>query len=285
MERVCVVCSTDISHKKRDAIYCSQKCRTAPRFRGTYCLECKQELSVSSSHKFETKYCSIKCAERADFCLRNPDFNENYFSQVEIVNSYWAGFIAADGCIYKRPKSSSQLQIGLSAKDADHLKNFKIEIGAGTIAESVRRDQSGKGHPVAAYNLYSDKVCDDLAQNFNILPRKSLTLKPPNIHNECARAFIAGYIDGDGCYARAGNRPQIHIAGTEMFLEWVAQVYNLKKLPLKFGASSAFQMKFNGDDAIRMRSSFKSLDLPLLERKTNRWEELNLDLKIRKDAV
>lgn len=51
--------------------------------------------------------------------------NENFFSLDTPESFYWAGFIAADGCILKNLKV---LEIGLGIKDKKHLKKFKSAI-------------------------------------------------------------------------------------------------------------------------------------------------------------
>lgn len=33
--------------------------------------------------------------------LKKYSYNDNYFRTPNLENSYWAGFIAADGCVYK----------------------------------------------------------------------------------------------------------------------------------------------------------------------------------------
>ena len=46
-------------------------------------------------------------------------FNERFFSEDSEASFYWAGFIAADGCLYKKT-----LSIGLSSKDKCHLQKI-----------------------------------------------------------------------------------------------------------------------------------------------------------------
>ena len=97
-ERVCLNCRSDISHRDARAKYCSKKCLNAPRFYGTYCDWCKKELFVARGNLKLTRFCSKRCV----FLFKHPNLNENYFAEPNLENSYWAGLIAADGCIYSR---------------------------------------------------------------------------------------------------------------------------------------------------------------------------------------
>jgi len=69
---------------------------------------------------------------------RKYTVNHNYFSEVTLENSYWAGFIAADGCITK-----NYVKIMIAQKDLKILemeysrkKIFNIRASKGKIIES-----------------------------------------------------------------------------------------------------------------------------------------------------
>ena len=273
--RLCLNCKADISHKRRDAIYCSRECKDAPHFCGTYCLQCGKELVIHRCNRNITKYCSGECR----FLSKNPTFNASYFSEPNLENSYWAGFIAADGCILDKQRGQLTLSIGLKSTDREHLIKLQSVIGAGGIYEHDHYDKRvNKIRRRVDYLLPSDVICKDLMDNFNIYPRKSLTHEPPDLEGSLAHAFIAGYIDGDGYYGGGNNRPNFYIVGTADFLSWIAAVYSINRTPgMKVGTC---WIGFYGNDAIRIRKSFQDLNLPLLDRKKNRWEELGLNLSL-----
>ena len=58
---------------------------------------------------------------------RKYNVNDNFFEKTDVLNCYWAGFIAADGCIIEG-KKQNQLSIGLAKKDFNHLNLFKNDI-------------------------------------------------------------------------------------------------------------------------------------------------------------
>lgn len=271
----CAECGIDISDRHRNLKYCSKKCRDAPRFYGTFCGVCGDGLIVRRTNKYSKKYCSDECR----YLVRHPDFNQNYFSEPNLENSYWAGFIAADGCIIDSERGQKQLRILLKSTDRSHLENIHQSIGGGGIIDSSYFDErTQKTYSRSCYRVPSNKICFDLANNFNIHPRKSLMHMPPNLGGDFALAFIAGYIDGDGCYWLDKGYPRIRIRGTREVLSWIAAQFDLEK-SIWF-ESGTHAIHFNGKDAVMIRKSFESFDLPLLDRKKSRWEELGLNLSL-----
>jgi len=123
--------------------------------------------------------------------------NQNFFREETPTSAYWAGFIAADGYI----KTKDCVAIRLSIKDRAHLEWFAKNSG-----------YNGKIRVYTECGGFSDKtivatvtVCgvrqwvDDLAQIYNIVPKKSLILQPPKITKaKLVYSYIKGYIDGDG---------------------------------------------------------------------------------------
>ncbi len=125
---------------------------------------------------------------------------------------YWAGFIAADGCI----RSGSHLNIGLAKKDSDHLEKLQ-KLAGGAIYYSNKS---------TTWSMHNAKIMVDFLSKLNITPRKSKTLKPPvGMSQKQSCDFIRGYIDGDGCFTSNAQKwniyPCISIVGTKEFLEWV----------------------------------------------------------------
>lgn len=273
-ERRCAACNIDISQKSPRAVFCSKKCRDSPQFWGTFCAQCGGKLFAKKENASAIKTCSAKC--RA--LLKYPSFNENFFAEPNPTNSYWAGLIAADGCIVL-DRGYKILHLGLKSQDGAHLEKLQSSIGAGVLQDKATYlESTGKTYGSTAFKLYSEKICQDLNDNFNITPRKSLVLSPPPLEGDCATAFVAGYVDGDGSYVKDRNRPRLTALGTFEMLRWISHVCGIPKVPRK--SQNIFIIAFCGNDAIRVRKLFHNLDLPLLERKRNRWEELGANLAI-----
>jgi hypothetical protein len=67
----------------------------------------------------------------------------------------------------------------------------------------------------------SKQLCLDLENNFNIVSRKSLFLEPPILDTECAKAYIRGYIDGDGYLGYRKNAFEFNVLGTYNVCLWI----------------------------------------------------------------
>jgi len=152
----------------------------------------KEELNISINRiKYLIRSGKVKAYQKGkhpNSRYKSPfKLDEKIFSNLNLESYYWAGFIAADGNIY-----NNQLTICLQARDNDHLEKLR---------QFIKTDQKLNyrkcGHPVL--KISNSKICKDLLDNFNISPKKSLTLRAPLIKNsESIDAFILGYIDGDG---------------------------------------------------------------------------------------
>lgn len=185
-------------------------------------LKCKSVYSVSSVFNVSsaTIWRRIKEYEKLNNINNLTPFkytsNDNFFSQNTPESFYWAGFIAADGCINKHGK---KLSIGLSYKDKELLEKFKKCINyTGPIR--FKEDKIGRGGKTNYIDIFNKQIINDLAR-FNIVPRKSLTLTFPEwlIEHELVNHFMRGYFDGDGCiYRMKNNYPYFMVYGTEKFL-------------------------------------------------------------------
>jgi len=148
--------------------------------------------------------------------------NYDYFSQDTAEVFYWAGFIAADGCVKLHSKKYKCLNIGLSQKDHAHLEKFTKAIGfTGPI-----RKMTSERYYSSTVCILSAQLFDDLAR-FNIVQRKSLIYTFPKwlIGHPLVNHFMRGYNDGDGSFYKSipsGSRTviQLHISirGTKDFL-------------------------------------------------------------------
>lgn len=190
----------------------------------------KSDLLFPISKKYNISYESLLQDLANITMLRtvNSKFtcNHNFFANDNELSFYWAGFIAADGCVYRR-NINKQLIIALAEKDLDHLKMFKKHINFdGNINRSVR-DHS-KQNPnwnksiIYTLNISSSQIFEDL-KRFNIVPQKTLIYTFPYWlkHHKLVNHFMRGYIDGDGSfyYQKNRNRVCFELRGTLDFLK------------------------------------------------------------------
>lgn len=199
--------------------------------------------------------------------------NNNAFSNLTLESCYWAGFIAADGCINIKHPS---LHICLSPKDLDQLDRFRIFVG---YSGPLHHAKNGTN---LSLTVSSKFIIDDLAKNFNIFPRKSLTLEPPkNLTHEQSLAYIIGYIDGDGtlnynnCKSRTGKRSsylRLRIIGTPMILNWINKILKTNAKPRQHCKSKISIISIYGENLlIGLKGFITDNTLPVLARK---WDKI-----------
>lgn len=206
--------------------------------------------------------------------IRKYQIDMGFFKEPGVLNSYWAGFIAADGCLTKKKHSVS---IVLQQRDGYLLEEFAVDCGFGG---KVKYWITGDGYSRAELRIYGvSQWFVDLEHHFNIVPRKSLTLKPPNIADEkYVKAYIRGFIDGDGCIqapsAKHGWRLQF--VGTKDFLNYVQDVCEgwLDKATPKIGDypyEKICRYRLNGEQALFVLGVLLEVDTPYLSRK---WDQV-----------
>jgi len=114
------------------------------------------------------------------------EINENFFSRWSPEMAYVLGLIITDGCITRTGV------ISLDMNDKELLEKVKKVMGsAHNITPS--RQQKGLYH----FHFAREKLVEDL-HKFGIFPRKSLTVKFPDVPGDFLTHFIRGVFDGDG---------------------------------------------------------------------------------------
>lgn len=175
--------------------------------------------------------------------------NYSFFSDLNPVSAYWAGFIAGDGNVYipetKQHKNkenySPVIKIGLASEDKGHLDKFREVLESNHPIRVI--DQSHRNKPPQAdFVIASKEIADDLAKNFRILPTKSLNMQwPSHLPVDLQRHFLRGLFDADGCWYVDKNRnPNWHpllewsligsISAIEKAQDLLAEQCNLPKL-------------------------------------------------------
>ncbi|MBU2052408.1 hypothetical protein KKH13_04360, partial [Patescibacteria group bacterium] len=176
------------------------------------------------------------------------------------------------GCItYKRKR----LTIALSINDKIILDNFKkIVQFSGPICIYKQKNFCN----LQITNHHWNKK---LYQYWNITPRKSLTLKPPNIDGDLALAYIIGLFDGDGTCGWFKNHQYLQyewsIVGTKTVLQWIKDVfsirYNLTSKNTVYNKGNIYRLKYTGKTAIYITEEL--LKIPTLFRLSRKWNKLN----------
>lgn len=139
---------------------------------------CRQYLDVSNSHYSQRKYHHI----------------QDFFKVPNVVNSYIAGFWAADGCMTEG-KEGYRLRLEISADDESHLQWIKDTLGHEATLSSWGEKKT-KFFQMYITNEYGKQMID----NFGLMTRKTYRLTPPALGSfEFEFAYLLGLLDGDGC--------------------------------------------------------------------------------------
>jgi hypothetical protein len=183
------------------------------------CAELK--IGKQTVHNYAKKY-SLRRQR-----LHAPD--NTSFATFTQESCYWAGFIAADGCMNNVLTS---IRIDLSAKDKKHL--FKILSFVKDKSPYIVEDEkwvkiTGKWYFIkhCYVDINSTKIVQNLKKNFSITPAKSWTIMPPkSIPESMIRHYVRGYFDGDGCicWHKAHKSPVFQIScGSKKLLDWIGE--------------------------------------------------------------
>lgn len=142
-------------------------------------------------------------------------FNQNFFEKIDTEEkAYWLGFLFADGNVFIK-RATHRVSINIQKQDVIHLSKWHKSIGSCQNITSC-------GDMVRSIH-HSQKMCDDLIQ-LGCVPRKSLTLKFPDLDSSLVKHFVRGYFDGDGCIYWHHNKNQnkggirLSFVGTDIFL-------------------------------------------------------------------
>lgn len=133
---------------------------------------------------------------------RKYNCNQRFWDSVNPKNSYWAGFVAADGCV-RYTDGTYTLKIELSEIDTHQLERFNFETESEypvlKLKKKARRESLHES--LMCYTYVNDESwASGLENNFGIFPRKTWSLKPPPIKEEFFPYWLCGFLDGDGCY-------------------------------------------------------------------------------------
>ena len=161
--------------------------------------------------------------------LTNPalEFDKNFFSTPNILNSYWAGFIAADGCVYKE---KNVVTIALSVKDYMWLEQLATDVNYNGSVKIYSKIKTSYGLLDCAKVAFcgAKQWVNDLNINFNVGSNKTVSLIAPTLSWENSLAYIVGFIDGDGSIYNTPAKSYplvVSLVGTYEMMEWIKNAF------------------------------------------------------------
>lgn len=243
-------------------------------YESTYCKNNNINLNTFRHFKKLHGLNSEKGKHKNSRKLRVYGVNDDYFNKYTNESCYYAGFIAADGNIGTH--NDTILTINLQKRDIKWLEDFKDAIGfEGKIAWGLTRGI----YPFCVIKLTSQKICKTLEEKFNITPRKSLTLRPPEKldNKNHIDSFIKGYIDGDGTIGLYKSKKQealsMGVMGTKLFILWIKSRFEeiLNKKIKNFRKDrNIYVLQVTDKNARVLFQHFYNIGTPYLSRK---WKD------------
>lgn len=212
-------------------------------------------------------------------------YNENYFDEITVENCYWAGYFAADGCVYKK-KNNMAFYWATAKKDLDQMKLFSSTVKS-TYPLTTRRNASPM-YPDRINDHYifstvrANRWAEKLKENFGIIQKKTKRFPPPNLRNNKEKlSYLVGYIDGDGtvCYTRSNKFSISIVSCNKELLIWMKDIIDGLNLPSLRESNipqisapkseNCYHYALSGFKAYILHEILIRLEIPRLKRKWN----------------
>lgn len=175
----------------------------------TFVWNCLKKYNINRRNNRD-KSVQYKCN---DYFFSEP-FNE--------YNSYWLGFLSADGYISKYG-NSKRIGLSLACEDIKHLEKFRRDLSVETPIH-IYQSCGFSTKPYCRILLSSPVMYDRLVE-LGFTNHKSENLVPVMFNDlELTRHYIRGLMDGDGCiaYNSIKQRYSCRIVGVKSILDYIA---------------------------------------------------------------
>lgn len=247
-------------------------------------IELYPTFSIKEMSKiFDRSEDSIKSRAKK-LMVQRPSQNHNKLKKLldkSNESMYWLGFIMADGHISKK----GQLSITLNIKDYDYLNklckylNLELKTKSGEICFDNYK-QGDVCYFTCQDALYGLKILDI----FKISEAK--TYNPISLEyiesNDEFLSFLAGLIDGDGCFCKT-NKDKLSFIRIQCHASWKSVYDEVVEKLSKIGIDSRCFYDTQGyikfiiskqKNMINFNNLIYKLNLPLMKRKWNLFETI-----------
>lgn len=206
-------------------------------------FNCEKKTISGTLNKFDIQLQNLGRFKKKYRC------NQTFFYYLNPTSAYWAGFIAADGCLVVRGKA---LAVGLRKRDKNHLQKFLNAIKSDYKIYYIQSNNSARIY------ISSSKLFGSLIK-IGITPNKSLRIRNVKIPLCLMGHFIRGLYDGDGSISgRKITHVQFQIAGFEPLLQQVqgvlikkCKVNKVKIYPLQKNSKTS-RLQYTGSQIFRI---------------------------------
>jgi hypothetical protein len=198
---------------------------------------------------------------------RAKPVNHFFFKTLNLVNSYYLGFLAADGYVSEK---NNLIKIGLSSVDREFLLNFRKMISA---EQEVIDHITNKGFAISELRFSSLEIKRTLISH-SIVPNKTkIGVSMKTIPDEFKLAFIKGYFDGDGCFTFNPKTKQCQLKITSKTKGILDEIQSFLGKGKIYSYNNIFSFECSTRATIEIMNSFYLLDTPELERKKEKFEK------------
>jgi len=193
----------------------------------------------------------IRCNEKLRITRYSCD--ESAFSKYTSESVYWAEFINGDGNIGIK-KEANKVGIQLKLTDIETLERLKRFLKSNHPIHTGRqyKPKSNKFTYYCIIQIYSQKIVQDLANNFNIYPQKTKKEKWFHCPDKLLNHAVRGLFDADGGWYihPTINKLEFGIAGNKKLLLQIQKILmdeiGLNKTVLKEN-EGCWELKYNGN--------------------------------------
>lgn len=189
--------------------------------------------------------------------------NENFFKKWSPKMAYILGFLYADGSM----EDASYLRgkyVRVSSTDKENITRIKKTLDSKhTIVEYPPLNKERKRRYLL--RIGSHKLYNDLTK-LGLFPKKSLTMKFPNVPKKFISFFILGYFDGDGCVTIERSKKEnvkrlrtVFTAGSKIFLETLSiklREYSNTSHRKVYNGHRSYMLCYSTEDSIKLFKFF-----------------------------
>jgi len=231
---------------------------------GLSCWRRANELKIKNSHSVRKHY-----------------FDKSYWEIPNEENSYWAGFLGADGCLAYQG-GNCQITLTIGTIDKNHLEKYRKALGyTGPI-----QIHKSKPNNLVKVRINSNKYwIDHLKDNFSLAPQKTYRLAPPNLDEHLSLCYLAGYTDGDGCilYNKEGGSVRIKwVSSSIEILKWIKNIIDSqysslvpeRKVANILSINNYYVYMISSARSAQFIDDISKINLPTLDRKWRKPEVL-----------
>lgn len=222
----------------------------------------------------------IRTYVEAKDLTRKYSLDDDFFKKQNHNMAYVLGFIAADGNVAKKENG---IFIEIHQKDKYLLQKInEITQNTRPLKYYNHKHPNGTITPVVKFRAWSSVWKKDLAI-YNIVPEKSLVLKPPLfLQKKFIISYIKGYFDGDGCiyYHKRHKRYECQIIGaSKELIDWIRTF-----LATEYGIVGTYYTEHLQSGAIMYKITYANQNLVKLKTLWYEQESSEIEL-LRKKAI